>query len=72
MTTPPLDAGFALMTKLGVQPAQAEAFIEVIRNPSLITSEEALILRFSGAGYEEQAAKALARFLIDEKANGRL
>jgi hypothetical protein len=72
MTTPKLDAAIALMTQLGVKPTQAATFIEVIRNPSLIADEASLIRRFSDAGYDEQAAKALARFLIDEKANGRL
>lgn len=72
MKTPPLDSAFALMTKLGVQPTQAVAFVEVLRNPSLIQDEASLVARFSDAGYDEQAAKALARFLIDEKANGRL
>lgn len=72
MNTPQLDAALKLMTQLGVQPTQAEAFIEVIRNPSLITDEASLIQRFSNAGYEQGAATALALFLMDEKAHGRL
>ncbi len=72
MTTPRLDAAAELMTKLGVKPTQAAMFIEVIRNPALIIDKASLIKRFLDAGYDEQAATALALFLLDEKANGRL
>lgn len=71
MTTPRLDAAAELMTKLGVKPTQAAMFIEVIRNPALIIDKASLIKRFLDAGYDEQAATALALFLLDEKANGR-
>lgn len=54
MKPPQLDAAVALMTNLGVQPAQAESFIEVIRNPSLIQDEASLITRFLNAGYEKK------------------
>ena len=72
MTTPRLDAAAALMTQLGVQPSQAATFLEVIRNPSVIIDEASLVQRFVNAGYDKQAATALALFLLDEKANGRL
>lgn len=72
MTRSSIDGAISLMTKLGAQPAQAQAFIEIISNPSLITNESALIARFSQAGYELPAATALAKFLMEEKSSGNL
>jgi hypothetical protein len=67
-----LNAAVSLMTELGVTAEQAQTFVETIVNPSLITDEASLVARFKDAGYDEQAAQALSRFLINEKAHGRL